>query len=217
MQPPTLPQPMLTCISHTSPESILKFPGHAACCLMYTRIHAPRLSRQDPVSEVASIGGFVKQYQVDIDPVKLRAYNVSTSDVVSAIQRSNSEVGGKIIESSSAEYFIRGQGYIKSIGDIENTVVSNSSGIPVLIKNIGTVQLGGDIRRGSLEKNGKGEAVGGIVVMRNGQNASEVIDRIKEEIKEITPGLPEGVTIVPSYDRSILIKEAVGTLERDRK
>src|ERR1035441_1959784 len=95
---------------------------------------------------------------MDIDPVKLRAYNVSTSDVVSAIQRSNSEEGGKIIESSSAEYFIRGQGYIKSIGDIENTVVSNSSGIPVLIKNIGTVQLGGDIRRGSGRKNGKGRS-----------------------------------------------------------
>src|ERR1035437_6190873 len=173
-----------------------------------------KLASVEGVAEVASIGGFVKQYQVDIDPVKLRAYNISTSDVSSAIQRSNSEVGGKIIESNSAEYFIRGQGYIKSIADIENTVVSNQSGIPVLIKNIGTVQLGGDIRRGSLEKNGMGEAVGGIVVMRSGQNAQEVIDRIKEKIKEITPGLPEGVTIVPSYDRSILIKEAVGTLQR---
>lgn len=173
-----------------------------------------KLASVEGVAEVASIGGFVKQYQVDIDPVKLRAYNVSTSDVASAIQRSNSEVGGKLIESSSAEYFIRGQGYIKSVGDIENTVVSNQSGIPVLIKNIGSVQLGGDIRRGSLEKNGKGEAVGGIVVMRSGQNAQEVIDRVKEKIKEITPGLPEGVTIVPSYDRSILIKEAVGTLQR---
>ena len=173
-----------------------------------------KLSSVEGVAEVASLGGFVKQYQVDIDPIKLRAYNVSTSDVVSAIQRSNSEVGGKIIEASSAEYFIRGQGYIKSVGDIENTVVSNQAGIPVLVKNIGTVQLGGDIRRGSIDKNGKGEAVGGIVVMRNGQNAQQVIDRVKEKIKEIEPGLPEGVKIVPSYDRSILIKEAVGTLER---
>jgi len=173
-----------------------------------------KLSSVEGVAEVASIGGFVKQYQVDIDPVKLRAYNVSTSDVVSAIQRSNSEVGGKIIEASDAEYFVRGQGYIKSISDIENSVVSNQSGIPVLIKNIGTVQLGGDIRRGSLDKNGKGEAVGGIIVMRSGQNAQQVIDRVKEKIKEISPGLPEGVSIVPVYDRSTLIKEAVGTLER---
>jgi len=173
-----------------------------------------KLSSVEGVAEVASIGGFVKQYQVDIDPVKLRAYNVSTSDVVSAIQRSNSEVGGKIIEASDAEYFVRGQGYIKSISDIENSVVSNQSGIPVLIKNIGTVQLGGDIRRGSLDKNGKGEAVGGIIVMRSGQNAQQVIDRVKEKIKEICPGLPEGVSIVPVYDRSTLIKEAVGTLER---
>jgi Cu(I)/Ag(I) efflux system membrane protein CusA/SilA len=173
-----------------------------------------KLSSVEGVSEVASIGGFVKQYQVDIDPVKLKAYNVTTSDVASSIQRSNSEVGGKIIESSNAEYFIRGQGYIKSVQDIENTVVSNQAGIPVLIKNIGAVQLGGDIRRGSLEKNGTGEAVGGIVVMRTGQNAQQVIDRIKEKIKEISPGLPEGVSIVPSYDRSTLIKESVGTLER---
>ena len=173
-----------------------------------------KLAAVEGVAEVASIGGFVKQYQVDIDPIKLRAYNISTSDVVSAIQRSNSEVGGKIIESSDAEYFVRGQGYIKSISDIENSVVSNQSGIPVLIKNIGTVQLGGDIRRGSLDKNGLGEAVGGIIVMRSGQNAQQVIDRVKEKIKEITPGLPEGVSIVPVYDRSTLIKEAVGTLER---
>jgi Cu(I)/Ag(I) efflux system membrane protein CusA/SilA len=173
-----------------------------------------KLSSVEGVAEVASIGGFVKQYQVDIDPLKLRAYNISTSDVVSAIQRSNSEVGGKIIEASDAEYFVRGQGYIKSISDIENSVVSNQSGIPVLIKNIGTVQLGGDIRRGSLDKNGKGEAVGGIIVMRSGQNAQQVIDRVKEKIKEISPGLPEGVSIVPVYDRSTLIKEAVGTLER---
>ncbi|MDR3610306.1 MAG: CusA/CzcA family heavy metal efflux RND transporter [Ignavibacteriaceae bacterium] len=173
-----------------------------------------KLSAVEGVAEVASIGGFVKQYQVDIDPAKLRAYNISSSDVVSAIQRSNSEVGGKIIESSSAEYFIRGQGYIKSVSDIENTVISNAGGIPVMIKNIGSVQMGGDIRTGALDKNGKGEAVGGIVVMRSGQNAQEVIDRVKEKIKEISPGLPDGVSIVPSYDRSILIKEAVGTLER---
>src|SRR5690554_2143040 len=173
-----------------------------------------KLSAVDGVAEVASIGGYVKQYQVDVNPDKLRAYDISTSDVISAIQRSNNEVGGKIIEASDAEYFVRGQGYIQSKDDIENTVIKNSSnGIPVLIKNVATVQMGGDIRRGSLEKDGKGEVVGGIVVMRNGENAQRVIDRVKEKIKEITPGLPEGVRIVPSYDRSTLISEAVGTLE----
>jgi copper/silver efflux system protein len=174
-----------------------------------------KLSAVEGVAEVASIGGFLRQYQVDVNPDKLRAYDVSISDVVNAVQRSNSEVGGKLLEISDAEYFVRGQGYIKDISDIENTVVkTGSNGIPVLISNIATVQTGGDIRRGSLEKNGKGEVVGGIVVMRTGENAQAVIDRIKEKIKEITPGLPEGVSIVPAYDRSTLIREAVGTLER---
>jgi copper/silver efflux system protein len=174
-----------------------------------------KLSSVEGVAEVASIGGFVRQYQVDIDPNKLRAYNLTTSEIISAIQRSNNEVGGKIIEASDAEYFVRGQGYIKSKEDIENTVIRNNpNGIPVLIKNVAAVQLGGDIRRGSLEKNGEGQVVGGIVVMRNGENAQNVIDRVKEKIKEISPGLPEGVEIVTSYDRSTLIKEAVGTLEK---
>lgn len=174
-----------------------------------------KLSSVEGVAEVASIGGFVKQYQVDVNPVDLRGYNLTVSDVVSAIQRSNNEVGGKILEVSDAEYFVRGQGYIKSKEDVENTVVkSGSNGIPVLVRNVAKVQFGGDIRRGALEKNGEGEVVGGIVVMRSGENAQKVIDRVKEKIKEITPGLPEGVEIVTSYDRSTLIHEAVGTLER---
>ncbi|MFH2003279.1 MAG: efflux RND transporter permease subunit, partial [Bacteroidota bacterium] len=174
-----------------------------------------KLASVEGVSEVASIGGFVKQYQVDIDPNKLRAYKLSVSDVVSAVQRSNNEVGGKLIESNDAEYFVRGQGYITSKEDIENTVVKNNpNGIPVLLKNIANIQIGGDIRRGSLEKDGMGEVVGGIIVMRSGENAQSVIDRVKEKIKEIKPGLPSGVEIIPSYDRSTLIKEAVGTLER---
>ncbi len=174
-----------------------------------------KLSSVDGVAEVASIGGFVKQYQVDVDPLKLKAYNITTADVVSAIRRSNNEVGGKILEINDAEYFVRGQGYIHSKGDIENTIITNNgSNTPLLLKNVSNVQIGGDIRRGSLEKDGKGEAVGGIIVMRTGENARNVIDRVKEKIKEITPGLPEGVHIVPSYDRSTLIKEAVGTLER---
>jgi copper/silver efflux system protein len=174
-----------------------------------------KLSAVEGVAEVASIGGYVKQYQVDVDPMNLRAYNLTVSDVVNAIQKSNNEVGGKILEVNSAEYFVRGQGYIKSAEDIENTVVkAGANGIPVLLKDVAKIQIGADIRRGALEKNGEGQAVGGIVVMRSGENAQKVIERIKEKIKEITPGLPQGVEIVPSYDRSILIKEAVGTLER---
>ncbi len=174
-----------------------------------------KLSSVEGVAEVASIGGFVKQYQVDVNPNNLRGYNLTVSDVVNAIQRSNNEVGGKILVVSDAEYFIRGQGYIKSKEDIENTVIkSTTNGIPILIKNIAKVQIGGDIRRGALEKNGDGQVVGGIVVMRTGENAERVIERVKERIKEISPGLPPGVEIITSYDRSTLIKEAVGTLER---
>jgi Cu(I)/Ag(I) efflux system membrane protein CusA/SilA len=174
-----------------------------------------KLSSVEGVAEIASIGGFVRQYQVDINPLQLRAYNITISDVVGAIQRNNNEVGGKIIESSDAEYFVRGQGYIQSTEDIGNSLIKTASnGIPILIKHVATVQIGGDIRRGSLEKDGKGEVVGGIVVMRNGENAKEVIDRVKEKIKEISPGLPKGVQIIHSYDRSTLIQDAIGTLDR---
>jgi len=174
-----------------------------------------KLSSVDGVAEVASIGGFVKQYQVDVNPNNLRGYNLTVSDVVNAIQRSNNEVGGKILVVSDAEYFIRGQGYIKSKEDVENTVIkSTANGIPIIIKDIAKVQIGGDIRRGALEKNGDGQVVGGIVVMRTGENAERVIERVEEKIKEISPGLPQGVEIITAYDRSILIKEAVGTLER---
>lgn len=174
-----------------------------------------KLSSVEGVAEVASIGGYIKQFQVDIDPMKLRAYNITTSDVIQTIQRSNNEVGGKIIESSDAEYFVRGQGYISSKEDIENASIrSSSNGIPILIKDVAKVQIGGDIRRGSLEKNGEGQVAGGIIVMRNGSNAKEVIDRVKQKIEEIKPGLPPGVEINASYDRSTLIHEAVGTLQR---
>ncbi len=174
-----------------------------------------KLASVEGVAEVASVGGFVKQYQVDVDPNKLRAFDINVSEVVAAVQRSNSEVGGKLIEVNDAEYFIRGQGYIHTKEDLENTIVKvRNNGIPILIKNLGIVQLGPDIRRGSLEKDGEGEVVGGIVVMRNGENAKEVIDRVKKKIEEIKVGLPEGIEIKTSYDRSTLIREAVGTLER---
>lgn len=166
------------------------------------------------VAEVASIGGYIKQYQIDIDPNKMKAYNVTITDIRNAVMRSNNEVGGKILEISDAEYFVRGQGYIQSIRDIENIVVSTSvSGTPIYVKNLGIVQLGGDIRRGSLEKNGEGEVVGGIVVMRYGENAKDVIDRVKAKIKEISPGLPKGVEIKPAYDRTDIIMAAVNNLK----
>jgi Cu(I)/Ag(I) efflux system membrane protein CusA/SilA len=174
-----------------------------------------KLVSVEGVAEIASVGGFVKQYQIDIDPLKMRAYKVTVNEVASAIQRNNNEVGGKLLEISDAEYFVRGQGYVASTADIENQFVrQGSNGIPVLVKNIATVQLGGDIRRGLLEKNGEGEVVGGIVVMRSGANARDVIDRIKQRIEEIKPGLPPGVEVIASYDRSTLIEAAIGTLNR---
>jgi len=167
------------------------------------------------VAEVASVGGYVRQYQVDVDPLKMKAYNVTLADVRNAVMRSNNDVGGKLLEVSDAEYFVRGQGYIRSARDVEETVVTTSpTGTPVFVRNIATVQFGGDIRRGSMEKEGKGQAVGGIVVMRYDENAKDVIDRVREKIGEISPGLPAGVRIVAEYDRSDLIMAAVGTLKR---
>ncbi|MBM2841418.1 MAG: cusA [Bacteroidetes bacterium] len=167
------------------------------------------------VAEVASIGGFVRQYQVDVDPDKMKAYNITIADVQNGVMRSNNDVGGKIIEVSDAEYFVRGQGYVQSARDVENIIVgAGQNGTPVYIRNIGRVQFGGDIRRGSLEKEGKGQVVGGIVVMRYGENAKDVIDRVKQRITEISPGLPKGVEIKTAYDRSSLIIAAVGTLKK---
>jgi len=164
------------------------------------------------VAEVAPLGGFVKQYQVDLDPNALVAYNIPLSEVVSAIKNSNADVGGRTLEVATTEYFIRGRGYIKKIEDIENIVLKVENGTPVYIKNVASVHLGGDIRRGVAELDGKGETVGGIVVMRYGENALNVIDGIKKKIEEIQPSLPAGVRIVPTYDRSDLIKRAISTL-----
>jgi Cu(I)/Ag(I) efflux system membrane protein CusA/SilA len=167
------------------------------------------------VAEVASIGGYVRQYQVDVDPNKMKAYNVTIADIQNAVMRSNNDVGGKILEISNAEYFVRGQGYIQSIRDIQNIVVgTGKNGTPIYVQNVGTVQMGADIRRGSLEKDGTGQVVGGIVVMRYGENAKAVIDRVKERILEITPGLPEGVEIKTAYDRSDLISASIETLKK---
>ena len=164
------------------------------------------------VAEVAPVGGFVKQYQVDLDPNKLLAYNIPLSEVVQAIKMSNADVGGKVFEIATTEYFVRGRGYIKDPRDIENIVLKVENGTPVYVRNVGTVHLGPDIRRGVAELDGKGEVVGGIVVMRYGENALTVIDGIKKKLKEIEPSLPEGVRVVPVYDRSELIHRAIDTL-----
>ncbi len=167
----------------------------------------------DGVAEVASIGGYVRQYQIDIDPGKMRAYSVSLAQVKNAVMRSNNDVGGKLLEVAGAESFIRGQGYLRSADDIENIAVATSAGgTPVRISDIGVVQMGGDIRRGSLDKDGKGQVVGGIVVMRHNENAMEVIKRVKARLEEIRPGLPAGVEIHSAYDRTDLISAAIDSL-----
>jgi Cu(I)/Ag(I) efflux system membrane protein CusA/SilA len=164
------------------------------------------------VAEVAPVGGFVKEYQVDLDPNALAAYDIPLSLIVERVKSSNADVGGKTFEIATTEYFIRGRGSIKSIADIENIVLKVENGTPVFLKNVGTVHLGADIRRGVAELDGRGEAVGGIVVMRSGENALTVINDVKRKIEQIRSSLPEGVRIVPVYDRSDLIRRAVGTL-----
>ena len=164
------------------------------------------------VAEVASVGGFVKEYQVDLDPNKLAAYGIPLADVVARIRASNNDVGGKIFEVSSTEYYVRGRGYIKSVADLEDIPLKVENGTPVCVKNVATVHLGPDLRRGVAELDGKGETVGGIVVMRYGENALNVIDGIKAKLREIAPALPPGVKIVPTYDRSVLNAGAIATL-----
>jgi Cu(I)/Ag(I) efflux system membrane protein CusA/SilA len=165
------------------------------------------------VAEVAPVGGFGKQYQVNVDPNRLQAYGISINRVVEAVRSGNYESAGRLIEFAGTEYNIRGRGYIRSIQDLENIAVTASdSGTPIRIKDIGQVVLGPDLRRGVADLNGKGDAVSGIVIMRHGQNALDVIERIKAKIREIEPGLPSGVKIIPVYDRSDLILRAIGNL-----
>ncbi|MNS23317.1 Cation efflux system protein CusA [compost metagenome] len=165
------------------------------------------------VAEVASIGGYMRQYQVDVDPNKLRSYGVTIKDVVAAVRASNQEVGGNIVEWNDSEYAVRGLGYVKSTQDLERVLVKTGpGGIPVYVGQVATVQLGADQRRGLLDKDGEGEVVGGIVVMRQGENAKVVIDRVKEKLEALSKGLPEGAHIEMAYDRSDLIEGAVDTL-----
>ena len=165
------------------------------------------------VAEVAPVGGFGKQYQVNVDPNRLQAYGISINRVVEAVRGGNKEVGGRLIEFGGTEYMVRGRGYARSIQDFENIVlVSTENGTPIRIKDIGKVVHGPDIRRGIAELDGKGEVVSGIVVMRQGQNALDVINRVKKQIKEIEPGFPPGVKLVPVYDRSDLIEKSIDNL-----
>lgn len=166
------------------------------------------------VAEVASIGGFQKQYQVNINPNALLAYNIPLMKVMDAIRDGNNDVGGRLVEFSGAEYMVRGRGYAKSVEDIENVVVAaDKNGTPVLVKSLGHVAMGPEIRRGVSDLDGEGDTVGGIVVMRHGENALNVIERVKQKIEEVKPSLPRGAELVTTYDRSDLIQRSIDTLK----
>ncbi|HEU5167960.1 MAG TPA: efflux RND transporter permease subunit [Chitinophagaceae bacterium] len=165
------------------------------------------------VAEVASFGGFEKQYQLVVDPVKLQFYNISLMDVMNKVKANNNDVGGRKFEMADMAYIIRGLGYIKSKEDVENIALTNYNGIPVRVKDIGSVQMGGDLRLGIFDMDGKGEVVGGIVVMRYNENANKVIEAVKAKMKEVEKGLPEGVIFKTSYDRSSLIQEAIESVK----
>ncbi len=166
------------------------------------------------VAEVAAVGGFTKQYQINIDPTLLLAYNIPLTQVIDAVRKNNNEVGGRLLEFAGTEYMVRGRGYIGGVGDIEGIAVGTDarSGTPILVKNVARVGIGPDLRRGVADYDGLGDAVGGIVVMRHGENALAVIDRVKAKLAEIQPTLPDGVEIVPVYDRSNLIRQSIDTL-----
>ncbi len=173
-----------------------------------------QLAKAHGVAEVASIGGFVQTYQVTVDPIKLRAYGIPLTKVSQTIRDSNRDVGGRAIEMAETEYMVRGKGYLRGASDIENLVLKSEKGTPVLVRDIGRVELVPDERRGITELNGEGEVVSGIAMARYGQNALEVISNIKDKIAEVSAGLPEGVGIIPVYDRSDLIHRAIETLKR---
>jgi Cu(I)/Ag(I) efflux system membrane protein CusA/SilA len=167
------------------------------------------------VAEVATIGGFVRQYQVNLDPDKLRAYGIPLSTVIDKIRASTNEVGGSLLELSGAQYMVRGLGYLHALTDLENVPLASKDGTPVMIRDVATVAFGPDVRQGAADWQGEGETVGGIIVMRDGMNALTVIDGVKAKLAEIKPSLPPGVEIVAGYDRSGLIHASIGTLQRD--
>ena len=177
----------------------------------YLRYH---LQSVPGVAEVAPLGGFVRQYQINVDPNRLAAYGVPISKVVSAVRAGNEDVGGRLVEFTGREYMVRGRGYARSTADLENIALGASpSGVPILVRDVGTVTLGPDIRRGIADLNGRGDTVSGIVIMRQGSNALDVIDRVKARLKEIEPGLPPGVKVITAYDRSELILASIDNLK----
>ena len=165
------------------------------------------------VAEVASFGGFEKQYQLVLDPLKMQYYNVSMMEVMNAVKSNNNDVGGRKFEMSNMSYIVRGLGYIKNIKDVEDISIKNFNSVPVRVKDIGAIQMGGDLRLGIFDEDGEGEVVGGIVVMRYGENADNVIKAVKLKMKEVEKGLPNGVTFKTSYDRSELIESAIESLK----
>ncbi len=165
------------------------------------------------VAEVASVGGFVKEYQVDLDPDRLAALGIPLSKVVEAVKMSNADVGGRILEVSGTEHYVRGRGYVKNPHDLEKVVLGAHMGTPVLLRDVGAVRIGPAQRRGLADLDGEGEVVGGVVVARSGTNALQVIDAVKARIEELKTTLPQGVQIVPAYDRSTLIRASIDTLE----
>ncbi len=172
-----------------------------------------QLNELPGVADVGSIGGFVRQYQIEVSPTRMRTLQVSLQEVLDAVKQSNLNVGGKVIEESGMEFVVRGLGLIGSAKDLENIVLKQSGGTPVYLRDVATIQLGGDFRRGALDVDGR-EVVGGVVVMRNGENGLAVIHRVKEKIARIAPSLPPGVSIKPFYDRSTLIERTIGTLKK---
>jgi Cu(I)/Ag(I) efflux system membrane protein CusA/SilA len=165
------------------------------------------------VSEVATVGGQVRQYQVTVNPTALAAYKLPLEAVLEAVRKGNNDVGGRLVELAGREYMVRGRGYVRSIGDLEKLVLKTENGTPIMVKDVASVSLGPEMRRGIADYNGEGDVVGGIVVMRQGENALNVIERVKAKLKELKPSLPEGVEVVTTYDRSELIERAINTVE----
>src|SRR5437764_29566 len=167
------------------------------------------------VAEVASVGGFVRQYQITVNPQKLASYGIPLTQVSDAVRKSNNEVGGRLIEWSGAEYMVRAHGYVRSKSDLEQIALKSANGTPVRVSDVADVQLGPELRRGIAELDGKGEVAAGIVVMRHGENAMNVIRAVKQRLAQIAPSLPKGVQIVTTYDRSQLIEESIHTLNHE--
>lgn len=196
-------------VDHSHNQSLADLRGLQDWFLRY------QLATVPGVAEVATIGGFVRQYQVNLDPEMLRAYGIPLSTVIEKIRASTNEVGGSLLELSGAQYMVRGLGYLRNLGDLENVPLASKDGTAVMVKDVATVAFGPEIRQGAADWQGEGETVGGIIVMRDGMNALKVIDGVKAKLAEIKPSLPAGVEIVSGYDRSGLIHASIDTLQHD--